>query len=90
MTYDYNAIEDSRLPGFERHLRNMHYHFPKDRWEKKVREYIGLMNFWYKTPHWDYDRELLRFVEISDSKEFDSREDPVEEPRPGSIVEVVD
>lgn len=25
--YDYNAIEDSRLPGFERYLRNLKYGF---------------------------------------------------------------
>ena len=88
--YDYNAIEASRLPGFARFLRNMHYHFPKDRWEMRVREYVGLMNYWYRTPHWDYDRVNLRFVEISDSREHDSQGDSAEEPRPGSIVEVVD
>ena len=88
--YDYNAIEDFRLPGFERTLRNMRAHFPRERWEKKVRELVHLMNYWYTVPHWDYDREQLRFVEISDSKEHDSHADPVEEPQPGSIVEVVE
>ena len=87
--YDYNAIEDPRLPGFERFLRNLKGGFPPDRWESKVREHVRLMNFWYCQPHWDYDREKLCFIEISDSKEHDDR-DLIEEPRPGSITKVVD
>ena len=87
--YDYNAIEDARLHGFESFLRNLKYGFPPDRWEEKVRESVKLMNFWYDVPHWDYDREKLRFVEISDSRERDERGGP-EEPRPGSIIEVID
>ena len=51
--YDYNAIEDARLPGFERFLRNLKSGFPPDRWEEKVKEYVRLMNIWYTTPHWD-------------------------------------
>ncbi|MBQ1907635.1 MAG: hypothetical protein II173_05620 [Firmicutes bacterium] len=89
-SYDYNAIEDSRLPDFERLLRNMRYGFPPERWERKVREYVALMNCWYSTPHWDYDREALRFVEISDSKEHDDHNNVVEEPRPGSVIKVID
>ena len=88
--YDYNAIEDPRLPGFERCLRNMAFGFPRDRWEEAVQGYVRLMNYWYAEPHWDYDREGLRFVEISDSREHDSREEPAEEPRPGSVVRLVD
>ncbi len=88
--YDYNAIEDSRLPGFERRLRNMKYGLPPERWEAKVKEYVRLMNFWYSVPHWDYDRDKLCFVEVSDSKEHDSHKNPIEEPRPGSIIKVVD
>ena len=34
------------------------------------------------------DKEDLRFIEISDSKEHDG--DHVEEPRPGSIIRVID
>ena len=37
-----------------------------------------------KEPHWDYDRNKLRFIEISDSKEHDG--DGIEEPRPGSVI----
>ena len=88
--YDYNAIEDSRLPGFECHLRNMKFGFPPDRWEEKVQHYVSLMNFWYAEPHWDYDRENLCFIEISDSREHDNHDDIVEEPRPGSIIKVID
>ena len=87
--YDYNAIDDARLPGFERFLFNMHYAFPRDVWEKRVKRYVDLMNVWYKVPHWDYDREKLCFIEISDSREYDNA-DGDEEPRPGSVIEVVD
>jgi hypothetical protein len=48
------------------------------------------MNRWFREPHWDYDRSALRFIEISDSREHDSYEDYQEEPRPGSIIEIVD
>ena len=88
--YDYNAIEDSRLPGFECRLRNMKYGFPPDRWEERVQYYIGLMNYWYTEPHWDYDRENLCFIEISDSKEHDDHTHIIEEPRPGSIINIID
>ena len=88
--YDYNAIEDSRLPGFELFLKNLHYAFPPERWEKKVQEYVKLMNFWFVEPHWDFDREKLCFIEISDSREHDDHSNIVEEPRPGSVIEIVD
>ncbi len=88
--YDYNAIEDSRLPGFESFLRNLRFGFPPERWEEQVRAHVRLMNFWYAVPHWDYDRERLCFVEISDSREHDDHTHIVEEPRPGSILRVVD
>ena len=86
--YDYNTIEDSRLYGFECFLRILHYGFPRDRWERKVQEHISLMNYWYKEPHWDYDRNKLRFIEISDSKENDG--DGIEEPRPGSVIRMTE
>jgi len=87
-SYDYNAIEDSRLYGFERFLRVLHHAFPPDRWERKVQEYVYLMNYWYQEPHWDYDRGKLCFIEISDSKENDG--DGIEEPRQGSVIRTVD
>lgn len=61
-----------------------------ERWEKKVRTHVDLMNRWFKKDHWGYDREKLCFVEISDCKEYASDFDDTEEPRPGSIIEVVD
>ena len=88
--YDYNAIEDSRLYGFECFLRNLKAGFPPERWEKKVHEYVDLMNRWYAKPHWDYDRANLCFIEISDSKEHDSDADIIEEPRPGSVIKIID
>ena len=86
--YDYNAIEESRLPGFERYLRNLKCGFPPERWEQKVREYVRLMNYWYVKPHWDYDCEQLCFIEISGSKEHDG--DGIEEPRPNSVIQIIE
>ena len=88
--YDYNAIEDTRLPGFERYLRNMKYGFPSNIWERKISECIRLLNFWYSVPHWDYDRNKLCFIEISDSKEHDDHQNIIEEPRPGSVIKIID
>ena len=88
--YDYNAIEDYRLHGFECLLRNLRPGMPDDRWEQQVQRRIALMNYWYVKPHWDYDRERMCFVEISDSKECDDRGMAVEEPREGSVIEVVE
>lgn len=88
--YDYNAIEDSRLPEFERYLRNLNYAFPSDYFEEKVERYTALMNRWYPVPHWDYDYENLCFIEISDSKEISSDFEKSEEPRRGTIIKIVD
>ena len=87
--YDYNAIEDSRLQSFEKYLALLKYGFPPKRWEKEVKGYITLMNHWYSKPHWDYDREKLCFIEISDSKEHDEHSNPIDEPQPGSVIKVV-
>ena len=84
-SYDYNAIEDPRLYGFECLLRRLKNGFPRDRWERAVKERVRLMNYWYDKPHWDYDRKKLCFIEISDSREHDGK-DHIEEPRPGSIL----
>ena len=88
--YDYNAIEDPRLYGFECFLRASKYGLPSERWEKNVQDHIRLMNYWYTVPHWDYDRQALCFIEISDSKEHDGDPAHTEEPRPGSIIELID
>ena len=88
--YDYKAIEDSRLEGFEKYLALTKLGFPKDRWENEVKHYLHLMNYWYLEPHWGYDKEKLCFIEISDSKEHDEHSNPIDEPRPGSIISVFD
>ena len=88
--YDYNAIEDSRLPGFERYLRNLKEAFPEEYFRKKAEEYTALMNRWYLLPHWGYDHEKLRFIEISDSREYVSDSDRSEEIKPDTIIQVVD
>ena len=53
-----------------------------------MQEYVSLMNYWYKEPHWDYDCNKLRFIEISDSKEHNG--DGIEEPRLGSVIRTID
>ena len=88
--YDYDAIEDARLPGFERYLRNLKYSFPEDFFRKKVEEYTGLMNRWFLIPHWGYDFEKLCFIEISNSREYSSDFDKSEEIKPDNIIRVVD
>ncbi len=87
--YDYNAIDDARLYGFESFLRIFHFGATAERWEEQIERHVALMNFWYEKPHWDYDREQLCFIEISNSKEHDGA-DMIEEPRPGSVIELVD
>ena len=84
------AAEDIDVfSGFERYLKNLKCGFPPARWEEKVEKHIHLMNYWYAVPHWDYDRDKLCFIEISDAKEHDHH-DMTEEPRPGSIIKIVD
>ena len=87
--YFYDAIEDTRLASFEEYLRLIKPVFPAERWETEVQTHIRLMNRWYKTAHWDYDRCACCFVEISSAKEHD-REDGPEEPRPGSVIRVIE
>ena len=87
--YDYNAIEDARLYGFESFLRKLKYGFPPERWEERVCEHVKLLNYWYAVPHWDYDREKLCFIEISDSREHDTPGGPAE-PQPGSVLRIID
>lgn len=88
--YDYNAIEDSGLPGFERYLKNLKYSFPEDYWKKRVEKYTGLMNRWYLIPHWGYDYENLCFIEISDSREYTSDFDKSDEIKPDTVIRTVD
>lgn len=88
--YDFNAIEDVRLPGFERYLRNLKHAFPEEYFRRKVEEHVGMMNRWFLVPHWGYDYENLRFIEVSDSREYSRDSDKTEEIRPECIVRVVD
>ena len=88
--YDYDAIEDARLPGFERYLRNIKYAFPEEFFRKKVKEYTGLMNRWFLTPHWGYDFDNLCFIEISHSREYSSDFDKSDEIKDNNIIRVED
>ena len=49
-----------------------------------------MMNRWFLVPHWGYDYENLRFIEVSDSREYSRDSDKTEEIRPECIVRVVD
>lgn len=47
--------------------------------------YIGLLNRWFARPHWEYDCQIGRIIEISDSREHSDsqylyRIEPAEEP----------
>ena len=88
--YDYDAIEDARLPGFERYLRNLKYAFPEDFFKEKVERYTGLMNRWFLSPHWGYDFEKLCFIEISHSREYSSDTDKSEEIKEHNIIRIED
>lgn len=87
--YDYDAIEDARLPGFERYLRNLKHAFPEEYFRKKVEEYTGLMNRWFLIPHWGYDFENLCFVEISHSREYRSDSDKSDEIKTDNVIQVI-
>ncbi len=87
--YDYDAIDDARIYGFEKYLRLLKTGYPPKLWEEEVRTYVRLMNYWYRESHWDYDREKLCFIEVSHSKEHDYS-GGIEEPRPGSVIKIVD
>ena len=88
-SYVYNAIEDTRLAAFEWYLRLIRPVFSPERFEERVQEYIHLMNRWYRTPHWDFDRGALRFIEVSDAKEYTDDTDGTEEPRAGSVIQIL-
>lgn len=87
--YIYNAIEDTRLAQFEFFLRLMQPVLAAERWEELVRRYVRLMNRWYKRDHWDFDRQALRFIEISDSREYASDCDDTEEPQPEQVIKFI-
>lgn len=88
--YDYNAIEDPRLPGFERYLMNVRYAFPEEFFRKQVERYTGLMNRWFLEPHWAYDEEKQRFIEISDSREYSSDQDKTDAVKQDNVIMLVD
>ena len=86
--YRYDAIEDTRLAWFEMYLRLLKDNIPDDRWEKNVKERIKLMNCWFNKKHWDYDRNKMCFVELSNSKRRRSSTDMSEIPAPDQIIKL--
>lgn len=83
-SYDYNAIEDTRIYNFEAYLRIAKPVLPPELWKDRVREHVSLLNRRFAAPHWDYDENALCFIEISDSRELSP--DGEEEPGPGSVI----
>ena len=88
-SYIYNAIEDTRLAAFERYLRLIHPVYSPEHFEERVQAHVRLLNRWYRTPHWDFDRNALCFVEVSDAKEYGGDADDTEEPRTGSVIQML-
>lgn len=82
--YKYNAIHDSRKYWMEYELRLLHSVFSEERWIKKVRVYEDYMNKWFRIKHWRYDVKAMCFIEISDSKEFDTH--GVQQPAEGTVL----
>ena len=87
--YLYNAIHDTRKCSFERELKLLKPMIPREEWEKTVGKFTRLMNRWFKKDHWAYDEIMGQFIEISDSKEYASDFDSTEEPREGSIINII-
>lgn len=87
--YIYNAIEDSRLVWMELYLQLIKGVVSDVDWHEEVKEQLFNMNYWFLRPHWAYDYDNLRFKEISDSKSYRSKENPVLEPQPWEIIEVI-
>lgn len=68
-TYVYNAIEDTHLASFEDYLRLTKKGLSSEEWEKEIIDKVSLLNHWFHKPHWDYDKERMQFIEISDELE---------------------
>lgn len=83
--YRYNAICDTRKYWMETELRILYPVFPKDRWMQQVEYHERCMNRWFPVRHWQYDTDTLCFVEISASREVDSK--GVEQPAEGTVLE---
>lgn len=82
--YQYNAIYNARLDSFEKYLILIKPFISAQDWENEVNHRISLINLWFNTPHWNYDKKAMRFIEISDSKEHNS--DDTEIPAPDSVI----
>ena len=82
--YIYNAIHDPRKYWMEYHLSLLKRVLSEEEVNNRITEYESLLNLWFTERHWSFDRELFRFVEVSDSKEHDTN--GIEEPREGSII----
>lgn len=85
--YEFNTIEDRRLPKYEEYLRLVRPVLTPKQWEGEVQERLNLMNQYFKDPHWDYDRDRMVYVEISDSKPcFETVYQEPGDPTPNEIL----
>lgn len=66
-----NNNYDSRKYWFEYVIGNLAKVFEGRVVEKVILQYTGYMNRWFDDEHWQFDREKMEFVEVSDSKEHD-------------------
>ena len=65
----YNAVHDSRKFCFEYVIASLAKLFEAERVYNCALEYLNFMNKCFESPHWDFDRKKMCFVEISDSRE---------------------
>lgn len=73
-TYKYHVRYDSRKWWFEYMLNGLVKVFGLEKVNHIIDDYTESMNHWFHEKHWDFDREKLMFVEISDALEYDKEE----------------
>lgn len=69
----YRCRYDCRLPWFKKALEWLAPVVDWGFFAQCAERYIALLNRWFARPHWEYDYQISRIIEISDSKEY---EDP--------------
>lgn len=82
--YKYDAIEDTRKVWFEKHIGAMSALFSVADAHTLIAKYTTLMNVWFSDTHWEFNSELMEFVEISSSREIDT--DKKEHPQPNEML----
>lgn len=82
--YIYNAIYDFRKFYFEHHIKFIVELFSIKKAQKLITKYSKYINKWFLSYHWQFNNKLLKFEEISDSKETDDK--GIEHPQENEII----